>query len=98
AGLLVIGHPFDVLGQPFLFTRLLEPPEHLLGGFIAARLHLNHATILSSLLFPANLSPPWRGNSPGPSIFGPKCPIHPELTAVSPTVYLRQNRLQARPE
>src|SRR6185312_4747883 len=84
--------------QPFLLTRLLEPPEHLFGGLIAARLHLNHATILSSRLFRADLTPPWRGNIPGPSIFGPKCPIHPELTAVSPTVYLRHNRLQARLE
>ena len=29
-----------------------QPPEHLLGGFVSSRLHLNHATILSASFIP----------------------------------------------
>src|SRR5258706_15175315 len=41
-GLLVIRDALDVLGQTFLFAHLLEAPEHLFGGLIAARLHFDH--------------------------------------------------------
>src|SRR5689334_12992669 len=34
AGLLVVGDALDVLRQPFLLARLLEPPDHLLGGLV----------------------------------------------------------------
>src|SRR4051812_32588936 len=42
ARLLVICDALDVLRQPFLLAHLLEPPQHLFGGLIAARLHLDH--------------------------------------------------------
>src|SRR5689334_7085464 len=37
ARLLVERHPLDVLREPLLLTRLLEPPQHLLGGLVAAQ-------------------------------------------------------------
>src|ERR1700761_1388003 len=44
AGLLVIGHTLNVLGQTLFFARLFETAQHLLGRFVAARLHLDHRT------------------------------------------------------
>src|SRR5439155_23329505 len=41
-GLFVIGDALDVLGEAFLLAHLLKPPEHLFGGLVAARLHLDH--------------------------------------------------------
>src|SRR5687768_1455441 len=43
AGLLVIGDPLDVLREPLLLTHLLEPPQHLFGGLVAAQLHFDHS-------------------------------------------------------
>src|SRR5437868_2016090 len=37
ARLLVIRDPLDVLRQAFLLAHLLEPPQHLFGGLVAAR-------------------------------------------------------------
>src|SRR5688572_24558697 len=42
ARLLVIGNALDVLRETFLLTHLLEPPQHLLGGLVAAQLHFDH--------------------------------------------------------
>src|SRR5687768_12240479 len=48
AGLFVIRHSLDVFRQAFLLAGLLKPPDHLLGGLVAARLHSDHsATVLS---------------------------------------------------
>jgi hypothetical protein len=42
ARLLIIRDALDVFRKTFLFAHLLKPPEHLFGGFIAARLHFDH--------------------------------------------------------
>src|SRR5207237_10859500 len=41
-GLFVIGDALDVLGEAFLLAHLLKPPEHLFGGFVAARIHFDY--------------------------------------------------------
>src|SRR4051794_17308340 len=48
AGLLVVSDALDVLREPFLLARLLEPPEHLFGGFVPAGLYLNHRQVILS--------------------------------------------------
>ena len=40
AGLLVVRNALDVLRKPFLFARLLKPPDHLFGGFVPRALTL----------------------------------------------------------
>src|SRR5687767_4070291 len=44
AGLFVVGDALDVLGEAFLLARLLEPPQHLLRGLVAAALDLDHCS------------------------------------------------------
>ena len=54
AGLLVIRHALDVLGQTFLLAQLLKPPDHLFGGLVAARFHPDHSN--RPFKFPMRLS------------------------------------------
>src|SRR4051812_1572774 len=48
AGLLVVSHALQILGQTFFFAGLLEALEHLLGGLVAAEFHFDHKNVLSS--------------------------------------------------
>src|SRR5687768_12077238 len=45
ARLLIVGNALDVLGEAFLLTGLLEPPQQLLRGLVAATLDLDHVLL-----------------------------------------------------